>query len=188
MRWCYALLALAVLTGCGVPTEDRPQPVRVGDTPVTTDTRPTSEAREKVVGVYLLRRERLALTWRSVPNSADVERILSELPKGPTPQEAAVGYRTAVLPGPIRVVLRGSVADVDVTSALTDLAGDDQLQAFAQIVWTVTQHSSARSIRMFLGGDQIRVPTDLGLMLRPVTRADWSSLAPAGTASQRADG
>lgn len=183
MRLAVALIAAVALTGCGLQPQDRPEVVPNTEMATTTGTRtpgaPTSPAPgHRLAGIYLLRQDRLVLVHRSVPKTADVEHIVSQLADGPTTAEAADGLRTAVLPGPIRVGVAGPSADVTVSSALTQLAGTDQLHAFAQVVWTVTEHSTATTVRVLVSGQRIRVPTDMGLVSRPVSRADFSSVAP----------
>ena len=61
----------------------------------------------------------------------------------------------------------------------TSIAGDAQLLATAQLVWTITDSAPDVSVRITVDGRPIEVPTDAGLSRLPVRRSDYASVAPA---------
>lgn len=174
-RWIAVLAAAVVATGCGVPLQDEPAPleVRPAPSPVT----PTSSGRT-VVMVYLVREGRLVQETRTA-DDASRQSVLSLLAEGPTAVERVVGTTTALAPGEYTILERpGPMTVIDVPVQFTQIEGDLQLLAAAQLVWTVSDRHPRTVVRMRLEGDAIELPTDRGLTSGPVRRSDYMSVAP----------
>ena len=82
--------------------------------------------------------------------------------------------------GPIffRSLLNGT-ATVDLPSDFTNLGGQDQILAVAQLVYTATAFPGVDHATLHVNGQLTRVPTANGsLSSGPLGRADYSTLAP----------
>lgn len=176
-------MALAVLgAGCGVPVQEVPAPLSTNPVPV-----PPEPATQGVhtVRVYLLREGRLFPADRRTEDRSTAS-LVEVLTEGPTGAEKADGVTTALVPGTFRVSETaasparptGTVAVVEVPEEFTQVAGDLQLLATAQLVWTLTERGPGGAVRMAFEGEPIELPTDRGLTRSPVRREDFSSVAP----------
>ena len=177
-----ALGAVVLTGGCGIGPQDEPEDLDVGSLPSVTAT-PTTSAAGFPVRLWFLREDRLVEVRRSAPDPAP-DTALDLLAEGPTPEEAREGLTTAVSGAP--TILDGpadgdadGVVTVDVPPAFTGVAGDDQLRAVAQVVWTVTEFDGVDAVRFTTEDEPLEVPTDQGLSDQPVDRDDYASLAPA---------
>lgn len=172
-----ATMAAAVLltTGCGVPLQDDPAPLQVSPAPSPVSPTPGGSS---VVRVYLIRDERLVEEVRRADDPSE-RSALELLADGPTAAEKAVGTTTALAPGEyaIREGL-GPAMVIDVPVQFTQIEGDLQLLAAAQLVWTVTDRQPRAAVRMSFEGAAIELPTDRGLSSGPVRRSDYRSVAP----------
>lgn len=172
-----AVLLVAPLAGCGLEATEQPVPVTVpatGDPPASG----APSARGGPVPVYLVREGRLVAVLRRGDTAGDA---LAALTAGPTPAETASGLTTALGTGPITVPpdrQRPGTAVVAVTHEFGALAGASQLLAVGQIVWTATGVCCATGVEVLLDGRRLSLPTDGGLVTRPVTRDDYRSIAP----------
>ena len=184
MRLVLALTALGVtvLTGCGVDLESSPQVVSIPPlTAVTSE--PSADSTGVGVSLWFLQDGRLVPVERAA-TAADPATALALLAEGPAPEEVAAGLSTALPPQPLDVVEPDvddatTVLTVAVTPALTGVAGEQQLRAVAQVVWTATAFDGVGAVRFTRDGDPLEVPTDEGLTDAPVDREDYASVAPA---------
>lgn len=184
-----AAAAIAVLAGCGVPDDERPQVIAADDAFV--DLAPTTTVVQEVgddqVAVFFIDRsgERpvLASVLRSV-TAVNAPTALEQLLLGPRPDDPE-GLTSAI---PSGTALLGTSVDENGTltidlaptdeGGLLSVQGTTQLEAFAQIVRTVTGVPSVRNVRFEVGGEAIEAPTDEGPTSDPVVRADYASLVP----------
>ncbi|MGH3135270.1 MAG: Gmad2 immunoglobulin-like domain-containing protein [Gaiellaceae bacterium] len=146
-----ALLAVAMallLTGCA--GDDEPQ---------ATDTETTPAAETANVKVYWLRDGKVWPALREIEETRAVASVaLAELEKGPTEMEMNdLGFTSAVSADFLGVTIAGGVAD---PTGLIDLSEE----GIAQIVFTLTQFSSVKSVE--IGG-------------KSLTRADFEDFTPA---------
>lgn len=176
MRRLIGLLLVGLmLAGCGVTTQDRPEPVEA--TPTASSPPPVASPGTERVQVYFLRDGQLEPVTRLVAD-ATVSATLAVLVVGPTPEEAGSGLRTAVTPQSLRVVDRDAqTATIGVTKDFTGVSGDNQLLAVAQVVWTATGAEGVERVRFVLDGEPIEVPTDRGLSWLPVGRGGYRSVS-----------
>ena len=183
MRRRAAALAASVLVlcGCGVTTQDQPEPLEITATPSAS--RPTDVDSGSVEAqVYFLRGTRLEAATRWVA-AGDLDNELGALVTGPGRGEVLSGLRTAIAPQSdltITAVADGT-AQVDLPRELTEVTGGNQLLAFAQLVWTLTEVRGVRSVEFVSGGAPVEVPTDSGLAAGAVDRDDYATVGPVAT-------
>ncbi|MGY2085732.1 GerMN domain-containing protein [Blastococcus sp. SYSU DS0539] len=172
------LCALAVLAGCGVEPQDRPQVLTI-PVPEISEAGERPEANGPAVTVYFVRGAVLAPVERATA-VADAPSALGRLASGPTRVEVIGGLRTALAPQTLRVDegVPGGITSVSVTREFTGITGGNQLLAVAQVVWTLTDLPDTTQVRFLLDGVPVEVPTDGGLTEQPVDRDDFRSVAP----------
>ena len=188
MRRAAALvLAVAVLSGCGVPTDPSPRALDPEAAPFGVLGEPTTAPEgEGRVALYFVRGDRVVLQPRPVERSTTIRQLLELLLEGPTPDQVAAGTRSAI-PTDLRV------EDVEVSArgvaVVTLAAGDDNQVGtpplgFAQIVATLTAPGRARSVRFRLDGEDLPVPRgDGSLTSDPLDRSDYAELLLLQTAT-----
>ncbi len=141
-------------------------------------------AAHKSVRVYLMRGERLWPVRRDVGAVAAVgAAAVKSLLLGPTRAEAKAGFTTSI-PAHTRflgLTLRSGVATVDLTNRYASGGGSLSMSArLAQVVFTLTQFPSVRTVRFAMNHRAVTVFSGEGLVLdRPVGRSAYESLAPA---------
>jgi spore germination protein GerM len=162
-----AVLAVAVLAGCGVSTDDRPHEISQSNVPEGFDEVPSPAAAEgtaqpgEAVPIYLLHDEggevTLARRRRTVPrpptDSAVLDALLLE---GPTRAERRSGITTAI-PSSTRQAsaserVGGGVLVIDLSSGLFEVAGFDLRNAYAQIVCTADEIPGVRAVEFEIDG------------------------------------
>lgn len=178
MRAARVLAAVALLTGCGVPTDEAPRALDPAQAPggVLDTAAPQSEG-EGRIALYFVRGdpERVVLQQRAVERSPDMKELLQLLFEGPTQEQVAAGTRSAI-PTSLQV------ESVDVGPrgvAVVTLGGDDTQVGtsplgFAQIVATLTAPGRAEAVRFRIDDSDLRVPRgDGSLTDEPLTRDDY---------------
>lgn len=171
-----APLVVLTLLGCGVSDQNAPVPLPLQSTSAAPSTPPESNAAS--VTVYFVQFGRLAPVNRPAPDTTP-ETALRLLVDGPSRVEAAAGLETALVPQEFGMEpgARGTLT-VEAGPEFASIAGDNQLLAVAQLVWTATNHSPRDLVRITVGGQPIEVPTDDGLSRLPVGRRDYATVAP----------
>lgn len=203
---CATLLGLVVgAAACGVAADDKPHPIAAGDIPAdlldpnppTSTTLPGSTATTAVT-VYLVVRQgdttRLAPAEREVAITGVVDASLqddashaadriSALLLPPTAEEQDQGLISSI---PLDTVLLDTTLVaandeliVNLSGALFDVQGTELANAFAQLVWTVTELDGVRQVRFKVDGVARRALNADGIEQEgAVTRADYIALAP----------
>lgn len=179
LRRILLMLALLSLTTCGLPGDDSVDRVAVPPgSPSPEQAAPAPDGRAVVV--WFVRGSRLEAVSRSTDEpgpSGAVERLVA----GPTRAEVVDGLRTALPPVDLSV-LPGPAGTGTVTIAVgrdfAGIGGGNQLLAVAQVVWTVTEFRSIDLVCFTVDGNLVEVPTETGLIDRPVGRSDYPSVAP----------
>ncbi len=173
------LVAVVLLSGCGVRPEDRPEPVTTAATPSANLGNGPTAAGPRLT-VFFVRGAALAPVERRT-RATTTAAALELLVEGPSRAEVGTGIRTALPPEVVGVdeVLPDGVATVSVTRGFTGITGGNQLLAVAQIVWTLTDLPTVITVRFVVEGTPVEVPTDGGLTDRPVGRDDYRSVTPA---------
>jgi spore germination protein GerM len=196
VRRCIAALALvaALAAGCGVSANDEPHEIAASDLPpdlMASTTTPTvassvSPTNAPVTVYYLVLQDgitKLRGVTRDVADASRARDRLAALLAPPSAEEQAAGLLTSI---PADTVLLDSElveADdelvVDLSRSLFDVQGEELRNAFAQLVWTVTELEGVRRVRFLVDGEEFRAPDAAGIeQPGAVTRLDYSALAP----------
>lgn len=198
-RGVAALVVLIglVLTvaGCGLSADNEPSPIAAEDLPSDlldpnppTSTTLLDPGATAAVTVYLVVREgdttRLTAVPREVSDPTSPGDRIRALLAPPSTQEQEAGLISSIPSD--TVLLDISRPDpgsdellVNVSGALFDVQGKELANAFAQIVWTVTEIPGVRQVRFRVDGQSQRAINDEGVeQPGAVTRSDYSALAP----------
>ena len=181
-----------VLAGCGsgddgttaAPADTAA--TTTGSTTTTTTTAPgeTADVAEpQRLQVYFLRGEKIGVGARYVPETAAVgAEAMRALLQGPTAEEQDAGLATEIPSGTrlLGLDIAGGVATVDLSEEFASGGGSLSIQArVAQVVHTLTQFPTARSVAFRLEGEPVDALGGEGLVLsEPVDRSDFEDLAP----------
>lgn len=155
--------ATTLLVACGVPIDRAPRAITrttvapPAETPTTIASTGAPE-----VGVYFLRDDRLVRQGYPVDGEPTVAQAVTFVLAGPP--DGTEDLTSAIPPG---TELRGvevtdGVATIDLTSAVDDVRGPTQKQAFAQVAFTALDFESVKAVRFLVDGGAIDAPTDEG--------------------------
>ncbi|MEO7459629.1 MAG: GerMN domain-containing protein [Acidimicrobiales bacterium] len=194
---CLALVVLVAAggAGCGIAADGSPHAIASTDLPAdlldpnppASTTVPGSSTTASIT-VYLVVRQgdttRLAPVTREV---ADATRAGDRINAVLLPTSAEEQQKGLVSSIPTDTVLLDTTlvpADnelvVNLSGALFDVQGEELANAFAQLVWTVTELPGVRQVRFKVDGQAYRAPNAEGIEQDgAVTRGDYSTLAPA---------
>jgi spore germination protein GerM len=182
-RSLLALVAAATvvvtLTGCG---DDNTASVASASSTSSSSDPATTTTTTTVARIYLLKDGKVAAVRRDVPSPAVAKGALDALVQGPTADEAAQGFSTAVSSTAVinAVTIDQGVATVDLPSAFITGADASSLGArVAQVVFTVTQFDTVTGVRFLVDGQPV---TSLGETIpaeEPRTRGDFEAVTPA---------
>ena len=190
-----ALLSLAALASCGLPTDDGARPLDSREVPygllrsVPPATTPPAKLKSAPVAqaqLFLLGpQDQLVAVPPGVqdPPAAPYERLtalLARLEKGPDEQQRAQGLSTALSPG-VQIDLlsltgRG-VAQVQVVAGLKDPSADRLPLAIGQLVLTATSVAGVHAVQLVRDGAPVEVPLPGGaLTSQPLSQNDYDQL------------
>jgi len=193
------VVAAVTLAACGVPVSDTPAAIARHDVPfgllaksppATPSTTVPSPTGLTTIQIYLVGpSSRLVAEARDVPtppggldSNAGLVTVLQALVDGPTAAETTVGLQGEI-PTQTRVLsgtgLTGSLATVDFSATFGQLAGQSQIEAIAQVVYTVTGNlPGVTGVTFEIGGQPASVPLPDGALVTTATRASYASLGP----------
>ena len=192
-RAVAAVAAVTVLglAGCGVPVDRSPTALpRRGipfglllpSSPSSTTTSAPSPVSVPIRIFLVSPSGHLVAVARQVPAaSVSLDTVLDTLVKGPTNEETAAGLQSAVPPQTTVlgvVVGAGGVATVNLGGTFGQLVGQTQIEAVAQIVFSVTGVSGVTGVTFELTGQAVNVPTASGAQVPTATTAQFATLAP----------
>ncbi len=175
-----ALVAVALLSGCGVPQDDGPRALAPEEVPFAspTDSAPAEPAGDRQVSLGFVEDGSVVLRERTVEDPRSPQEVLELLLAGPSQDESAAGL-SSFLPSTL------TVEDVEVVdgTAVVTLDGPDDSEvlrlpplAYAQIVATLTPERVS-GVRFRLDGRDLRVPReDSSLTTGPLSRRDYAGL------------
>jgi spore germination protein GerM len=188
MRRVILLLALtAAVVACGLPSDNEPRQIADDKVPFEllgpSTTNPPSQQGGALVQLYFLDGEKLRPVNRSVTDRQP-QTVLAELVKGVTESDPT-GVTTAIPKDTqiVRTAFDGDNLVVTLNAAFFAIGDPGQKNAFAQLVYTVTEIGVPgvrfRSVDAN-GGNEIDVSpsTDVGQKQGPVTRSDFAQLSP----------
>ncbi|SIM69140.1 GerMN domain-containing protein [Micromonospora cremea] len=179
-RHVAPLALVALLTGCGVPTDDTPRtvvpPWGVRSAAPVDTTAPAGRADETLC---LVRDNRIVSVVRHVDRPPTVEDHLRHLLAGPGTAERDSDL-TSALPGAVDATgatATGTQARVAVDEPDDDAGRSDEVLAFGQIVCTLTSRDDVTTVVFLRDGRPLAVPRADGLLSeQPLTRADYAPL------------
>ena len=189
--WLVMTLAVVVfvVTACSSPVDSGPKAIRTASIPeglrtesssTTTTTGPTSESEE--VTVYLIGQDqRLVPVKRQVGSPATVEKVLRKLFTPPTNAEGVAGYRTAISfdTTVLGARIENKILTVDVSKVFAFGPVDDQIRAYAQVVFTAVETGSVTGVQFAVNGRRLEVPAGDGSnQTTPLGRAAYQEYAP----------
>jgi germination protein M len=184
--------AAALLAACGgsgggspptpVATLTSTAPPSPASSPVTTPT--AAPPATTTLSLYLLRGEKLGVAERQVPQSTKpATAAIEALCAGPSASESAAGLTSAVPSGTrlLGLSLDGTTARVDLSAQFATGGGSLSMQArVAQVVYTLTQFRTIRTVAFMLEGNALDALGGEGLILSEgQRRADWRGFEPA---------
>jgi spore germination protein GerM len=187
-----------LLSACGVPTDGKPRaiasddvPFKLLDQPSTTTTEATAPSEMRAVTVYLLDEKGvLRPTTRSIRAPVTAAKVLTTLLQPASAAESAAGLSTALtadtklrgLDGPVDGLLT-----VDLSSSVLNINGRRQIQALAQVVFTMSEVPNVERVLFEFDGRPREVPRGDGdLSSMPLTRQDYFALEPPVTTTTTA--
>lgn len=158
-RAVLLVCAVALLAGCGLPTDGRavlvdPDDIDFGLDATTTTSRQTTtnpsattttaaatttspDLVDSVTFAFVSGSQIVPVT-RPMPQPVSTERVLAELQRGPMPGEGPPGTRSSVQPGMLRSVsVTAGVATVDLSRSVAELPPSEQLLVAAQVTTTL---------------------------------------------------
>jgi spore germination protein GerM len=148
----------------------------------TTTATTSSTIATEPVELYFVSGGMLESVTQDVFRDISLFGVLRALESGPPPPDIAVGL-TSVLPiGLIRGVTESGtgVASVDLSGEIFEnIEGDEQRQAIAQIVLTLTRRPGIGQVRFTLDGEDLQIPKRGNVLSEPgepVSRLDYESL------------
>ena len=195
-RWGLLGAVLALVAGCGLPSDKHADPIRAADVPfglaettttstttttlppatTTTVARTTTTIPTEAVTVWFVLNNKLQPVVRQLPKPVDNAHILNQLA---TVAEQPAGLRTAVPAGAVlKVGVNGGVATADLAPGFAiNVPTQDQALAFGQMVLTLTSRPGVGQVRFTTGGkpQQILLP-DGTLQPGPLSADVYKSL------------
>ena len=190
LRLLMTLMAMVlVLTACSSPVDSGPKAIRTASIPedlrsetssTTTTTGPTSESEE--VTVYLIGQDqRLVPVKRRVSSPVTVEKVLRKLFTPPTTAEGVAGFRTAISPDTtlLGAQIENKIVTVDVSKVFAFGPVDDQIRAYAQVVFSAVETGAVTGVLFAVNGRRLEVPAGDGSnQSAPLGRGSYPEYTP----------
>ena len=189
-----AVVGLLVVAGCGVAADGEPRRIEASDlppdlldpSPPSTTTIPGSTATASVTVYFVLRQgdtTRLAPVRREVAAASRAADRINAILAPTSAEEQRLGLITSIPTDTVLLDTTFVPSDqeliVNLSGALFDVQGKELANAFAQLVWTVTEIDGVRQVRFKVDGEAYRAPNAEGVEQDgAVTRADYNALAP----------
>lgn len=190
-----ALVAvLALAAGCSAPVDSGPKTLRAAGIPAdlrqetsSTTTTIISTGESEEVTVYFIGTDRttgtdrLVAVKRRVTPPVSVEKVLQKLFAGPTSQERLQGLRTAISPDTtvLGAPIEAHIATVNVSGNFALGTPQDQINAFAQVVFTTVDVGSVTGVVFAQQGHRLEVPQGDGSSTSaPLGRASYPQVTP----------
>lgn len=187
--WFVVALALvALLAACGLPKDGSPRAISPDKVPYgllgPSSTAPGNEPGGETFTLYFLLGDRLQSASRRLV-SPRIDDVLTALIAGPAKGDpstlkSAIPTETHV----VRTELNDRVLTIVLSKEILGPQGPVQESAFAQLVYTATDLDGVSEVQFRVvgadGNETAATPqTDSGAKDGPLTRADYTSLAPA---------
>lgn len=186
-----AVVAAAVLAGCGVPVSDTAEPVKDYQPPPTAPPSASSTAGANEVSLWFVNGDHLERARTAAPVPVTPTELLTLLAEPPAsgdlqtlvgdPQGGAP--LASVEPTPATPVPAGTVV-VALSDTFLRLAPPQQMLLIGQVVLTLTDAGATSVVFNDVHGASVTVPLPDGRLVEaPVTRADYLTLTSAAPSS-----
>lgn len=178
-------VAASGLAACGDDESTNPGGDGATTSSPSSSALPSSSATPATASVvaYLVRDEKVAPVRRSGAAATPARAALEALLQGPTGSEASAGLTSAIPTGTtlLGVDIADGVATVDLSTEFGSGGGSLSMQErVAQVVYTVTQFSTAQKVLFHVDGKAVAALGGEGLILgSPQARSDWEAMTPA---------
>lgn len=178
-----------VLGGCGIPTQQSATklPHALQLLP-SASTLPVLGGVTGTVTVYFIKDGRLYPVPYPEQQGSPLSTAITALSLGPSYVQTEDGITTGFSETPAEISLlstpsQGGLATVEVDDQFLELQGTPALEAYAQVVYTLTGiPGGPKSVQFESQGVPLEAFIPPGrLVSRPVTRSDYCELAPIGT-------
>jgi hypothetical protein len=173
-----AFALAVVLAGCGVPVDAAPRPI--GNPHLLHSEGPLAAgAGARETRIYLVDAGRLVRVRHRVAQQLTPDGQLRELLNGPTADDSALGYTSALTTMTVtRMTVLNRRATVVIGEPSVPGARSDEVLAYGQIVCTLTsQGPEVGTVSFVSGGEPLAVPrADGSLSAGDLTIADYASL------------
>jgi spore germination protein GerM len=181
------IVAAVSLCGCGIGPESSAHVIDRKLVPrgllphSSAASAPRSTVPTDDVTLYLESANGIVAVNRSVPSPATLRTVLRVLSRAPLRSELAKGMEnplSAARPITLKSLVNGT-AEVDLPADFTDLGGQNQIVAAAQLVYTATAFPGVDRVSVLVNGLAASVPTaNDSLSPGPLVRTDYAALAP----------
>lgn len=136
------------------------------------------------VRVYFTRGDKLGVSTRRIAaTKAVASAAMQQLLAGPSADEKSYGLGTTIPAGTrlLGVTVNGGIATVDLSNDFQSGGGTlSMTMRLAQVVHTLTQFSTIKSVRFSLDGKPVTVFGGEGIMIdKPQTRSSYDDVLPA---------
>jgi len=188
------VLSVVLFAGCGVPVDSSPSALPRKDVPfgllqqsapTTTTTSLPSPVELVPVSIYLIAPSgHLTEVTRQVPGAPEepLFAALTALVQGPTNTEAQQDRLESAVPAQTTLlgVVTGptGIITVNLGGTFKQLVGQANIQAVAQIVYTVSAQAGVTGVTFELSGQAVDVPTASGAQVPVANPTQYAPLAP----------
>jgi spore germination protein GerM len=177
------MLATLAIAGCGVPGQSQPTQLDENGVRIVASETTTSLPRgtpTRRVDLCLVADDHLITVPTELPTPLTVRRTLQALVNAPRTKLPA-GTRSAIN-DPRLITANTSkrgVAQIDLSTDLSQIPPADQILALAQVVCTLTSLPGIGQVHFTRAGHPIDIPrADGSLTNKPVARSDYGTLIP----------
>ena len=188
MRRALAVLMIVgvglSLAACGLPKDDAPRPLANEAIPfdllaVSTTAPPVTNSGRVEATLYFLAGDRLQEVTRQI-ETRSADAVLAALLSGVLAEDGDV--RSAIPAGTSLLSTRQEdrVLVIELTPEILGQQGQEQKNAFAQLVYTASEVDSVFGVRFVVDGQFVNVPTDTGASDQAVYPVDFDSVKPDG--------
>jgi hypothetical protein len=171
-------IAALLVTSCGIPVDSSPRSISVDSAGHTPSGSPTSGG-DTTAYLYFVKNDHMAPQSRKV-TTQDVTSVLRVLVAGPTSEDTSNGLITQIPGGTLvrSVRLVGSNTKVSLSRQFQNVIGTAQVEAIAQIVFTVTELIPDSRIEFLVGGQMLKVTSPTRGDVEHVGECDFVNLLP----------
>lgn len=185
--------AMGLLAGCGMPTDGSARPIPSSEIPAALFASPPATAAPPTTlqpnhgtptSIYFFDVSLVLVPQqRELRAPLTLQGILNALDDGPTGNEFKLGIQTFIPVGAhlLGIGVKRQTATVGLDSSFSSMDLTQTINAFAQIVYSVTALDGVHSVRFEYGGTAF--PAEIGngqIVYTPVTRHDYAQLTERG--------